>query len=59
MDTLLRTPRALVVRSSVRADYYLTAPYSTGIGMWDLLSILSSIAFFAIAISYVWGCDYL
>lgn len=59
MDTVLRTSRALVVRRSVRTDYYLTAPYSTGIDMWDLVSILSSIAFFAIAISYVWGCDYL
>jgi len=27
--------------------------------MWDLLSILSSIAFFVIAIAYVWGCDVL
>jgi len=25
--------------------------------MWDLISILASIAFFAIAIEYVRGCD--
>jgi hypothetical protein len=25
--------------------------------MWDVISIVSSIAFFAIAISYVWGCE--
>ncbi len=57
MATFLLTPLRLAFLIWVRTDPCTKLLQSRQLTMWDLLSILASIAFFAIAIEYVRGCD--
>jgi hypothetical protein len=57
MATFLLTPHSLPILIWVRTDRRTKLLTVGTTSMWDLISILASIAFFAIAIEYVRGCE--